>query len=59
MDINLPGMSGFDALKILRDTPATAQIPVLALSASAMPRDVETRAERGIPAVPHQAGQGQ
>ncbi len=41
MDINLPGMSGFDAMKILRDDPATAHIPVIALSANAMERDIE------------------
>src|SRR5205814_7226899 len=41
MDINLPGISGIEALKILRDDPATAHIPVVALSANAMPRDVE------------------
>ncbi len=41
MDINLPGISGIEALKILRDDPATARIPVVALSANAMPRDIE------------------
>jgi len=41
MDINLPGMSGIDALKILHADPATAHIPVVALSANAMPRDIE------------------
>jgi PAS domain S-box-containing protein len=41
MDINLPGMSGYGALRILRADPATAAIPVLALSANAMPRDLE------------------
>jgi len=41
MDINLPGLSGFEALKALQDDPTTAHIPVLALSANAMPRDVE------------------
>jgi PAS domain S-box-containing protein len=41
MDINLPGISGIEALKILRSDPATAHIPVVALSANAMPRDVE------------------
>ena len=41
MDINLPGISGIQALKILRDDPATAHIPVLAISANAMPRDIE------------------
>jgi len=41
MDINLPGISGIEALKILRDDAATAHIPVIALSANAMPRDIE------------------
>jgi PAS domain S-box-containing protein len=41
MDINLPGISGIEALKILREDKATAHIPVLALSANAMPRDIQ------------------
>ena len=41
MDINLPGISGADALQVLRDDPLTAHIPVIALSANAMPRDIE------------------
>jgi PAS domain S-box-containing protein len=41
MDINLPGMSGIDVLEILAEDRATAHIPVIALSANAMPRDVE------------------
>lgn len=41
MDINLPGINGIQALNILRADPATAHIPVLALSANAMPRDIE------------------
>ena len=40
MDINLPGISGIEALKILREDPATAHIPVVALSANAIPRDI-------------------
>ena len=40
MDINLPGISGITALRILTDDPATAHIPVIALSANAMPRDI-------------------
>jgi CheY-like chemotaxis protein len=48
MDINLPGISGYGALKILNDDPATAHIPVLALSANAVPRDIEKGLEAGF-----------
>jgi CheY-like chemotaxis protein len=48
MDINLPGISGIQALKILREDPATAHIPVLAISANAMPRDIEKGLEAGF-----------
>jgi CheY-like chemotaxis protein len=48
MDINLPGTSGVDALKILRADPAVAHIPVVALSANAMPRDIELGLEVGF-----------
>jgi CheY-like chemotaxis protein len=48
MDINLPGMSGVDALKILRHDPATAHIPVLAISANAIPRDIQKGLDAGF-----------
>jgi PAS domain S-box-containing protein len=48
MDINLPGISGLEALKILRVDPATKHIPVLALSANAMPRDIQKGLEAGF-----------
>ena len=48
MDINLPGISGFQALRILREDPVTALIPVLAISANAMPRDIEKGLEAGF-----------
>jgi PAS domain S-box-containing protein len=48
MDINLPDISGFEALKILRDDTATAHIPVVALSANAMPRDIEKGLKAGF-----------
>jgi len=48
MDINLPGMSGFDALKLLRSQSATAHIPVIALSANAMARDIERGVQAGF-----------
>ena len=48
MDINLPGISGIDALKILRDDPTTAHIPIVALSANAIPRDILKGMEAGF-----------
>lgn len=39
MDINLPGMSGLDALRLLRGRAATQDIPVIALTAAASERD--------------------
>jgi PAS domain S-box-containing protein len=41
MDINLPGISGLVALGILAEDAETAGIPVIALSANAMPSDIE------------------
>jgi len=48
MDINLPGISGLQALGLLREDPLTRHIPVLALSANAMPRDIEKGMEAGF-----------
>jgi len=48
MDINLPGISGIEALEILRADPATAHIPVIALSANARPRDIEKGLQAGF-----------
>ncbi|WP_295587590.1 ATP-binding protein [uncultured Lamprocystis sp.] len=48
MDINLPGISGITALHILAEDPATARIPVIALSANAMPRDIEKGMQAGF-----------
>ena len=48
MDINLPGISGIQALKMLADDPLTAHIPVIALSANAIPRDIEKGLEAGF-----------
>jgi len=48
MDINLPGISGIEAMKILRADPATAHIPIVALSANAVPRDIEKGLEAGF-----------
>jgi CheY-like chemotaxis protein len=48
MDINLPGINGMQALKVLREDMATAHIPVIALSANAMPSDIEKGMEAGF-----------
>jgi CheY-like chemotaxis protein len=48
MDINLPGISGIEALRILRDDKTTAHIPVLALSANAMARDIQKGLDAGF-----------
>jgi len=48
MDINLPGISGITALKLLRADPATAHIPVIALSANAIPRDIQKGLQAGF-----------
>ena len=48
MDINLPGISGIEALKILAESPSTAHIPVVALSANAIPSDIEKGLEAGF-----------
>ena len=48
MDINLPGISGIGALKILRGDPATRHIPVIAISANAMPHDINKGLEAGF-----------
>jgi signal transduction histidine kinase/AmiR/NasT family two-component response regulator len=48
MDINLPGISGITALHLLAADAATARIPVLALSANAMPSDIEQALQAGF-----------
>jgi signal transduction histidine kinase/ActR/RegA family two-component response regulator len=48
MDINLPGISGIQALKILREDPVTAHIPVLAISAHAMPHNIKNGLKAGF-----------
>ena len=48
MDINLPGISGIGALKILREDALTQHIPVIAISANAMPHDIHKGLETGF-----------
>lgn len=48
LDINLPGMDGYEVLKILRRNEGTRDIPVIAISANAMPKDIEKGIEVGF-----------
>lgn len=48
MDIHLPGMNGIDALRVLRGDPATAAIPVIAVTASVMQDDRRMIMEAGF-----------
>jgi CheY-like chemotaxis protein len=48
LDINLPGIDGFEVLKILGSDPTTAHIPVVAISANAMPRDIKKGLQAGF-----------
>lgn len=48
MDINLPGISGLQALRILSDDVQTQHIPIVAVSANAMPRDIRRGLEAGF-----------
>ncbi len=48
LDINLPGMNGLEAIRRLKANPDTASIPVIAVSAAAMPGDVELGLKSGV-----------
>jgi CheY-like chemotaxis protein len=48
MDINLPGMSGYEATRKLRQWPETREIPVIALTAAAMTGDRKRFADAGF-----------
>ncbi len=48
MDIQLPGMNGIEALKVLRADSATARIPVVAITASVMQQDRQQVVDSGF-----------
>ncbi|MFN4350178.1 MAG: hybrid sensor histidine kinase/response regulator [Hylemonella sp.] len=48
MDINLPGISGIEAMRVLHADPITARIPIIALSANAVPRDIQKGLQAGF-----------
>lgn len=48
LDINLPGMDGYETLSVLKRDAVTNRIPVVGLSANAMPYDVERGRNSGF-----------
>ena len=48
VDINLPGLDGYEVRRILRADPRTVRIPVIAVSASAMPGDAKRSLDAGF-----------
>jgi len=50
MDLNLPGMTGFEVTKKLRENPAFSHTPIIAITAYAMKRDREMVIESGCDA---------
>ncbi|HET6754894.1 MAG TPA: response regulator [Jiangellaceae bacterium] len=48
MDLQLPGIDGAEALRRLRDNPATAELPVVAVTAFAMKEDGERTRQAGF-----------
>lgn len=47
MDVQLPGMTGYEAARRLKDDPSTAAIPVVAVTAQAMRGDEARAAQAG------------
>jgi len=48
MDISIPGMDGWEATRVLRQDPATREIPIIALTAHALPDDRKRATEVGF-----------
>ena len=48
MDINLPSMNGVEALRHLQEASETKQIPVIAITAAAMQKDMEDGMNAGF-----------
>ncbi len=48
LDISLPGMDGFQVLEALVTNPAVSEIPVMAVSANAMSKDIEKGLRAGF-----------
>ena len=57
MDLQLPGIDGMEALRRLRESPRTADIPVVAVTAQAMKQDRERALDGRLQRVPREADQ--
>ena len=48
LDINLPEMNGFEVQRILAESPVTKHIPVVYISADALPQDIDRAMKAGF-----------
>jgi CheY-like chemotaxis protein len=48
MDLQLPGIDGYEALRLIRDDPRVGDVPVVAVTAFAMREDRERTARAGF-----------
>lgn len=48
MDLQLPGIDGYEALRLIREDPRIAEVPIVALTAFAMREDRERTARAGF-----------
>lgn len=48
LDINMPGMDGYEVLEVLKADPRAVLIPTVAVTANAMPRDIERGRQAGF-----------
>ena len=47
LDVMMPGMSGLDAIRVIRSDPSLSDLPVILLTARAQESDVETGFDSG------------
>lgn len=48
LDINMPGMDGYQVLEVLKRYARTTSIPIIAVTANAIPRDIEKGGTAGL-----------
>ena len=48
MDLQLPGIDGYEALRLIREDPRVGEVPIVALTAFAMREDRERTARAGF-----------